>query len=333
MKKTLAIKLLALVLVCITACATSGCFAFGLAGLLNKDDKDPKETDVVIDYTYEPDDNDGGSAGVDSATVKKNNKGEAVLTADDEGVTLFDNANYSFTVDYIDTEDDYYPLVMDTKVKNKSDTEEYTFSVNDVVINGLVGYGSYYESVDAGDRTTEDISFYYANAPKSATENKAEATVVTFTLKVTDSDYDTVDSLDVVVYPKGEKKVELYERESLKTDVVIYKDNDIKITYAGRENPYGSEYVYFFVENGSKQPITVNFDEIKINGNTSDCYFYTSVPADADGYNYIYISEDVIEDLGIKSGKDIKFEIELDVYDSDTYTTIVDSKDLTFATK
>ncbi|MDO5123143.1 MAG: hypothetical protein Q4D44_00570 [Eubacteriales bacterium] len=330
MKKTLVIKLLALMLVCITACASSGCFVFGLADLLGKDGDNTNTTQAVIDNT-QPEGNDGGS-GADAATVTKNSKGEAVLTADDEGVTLLDNANYSFTVDYIDTEDDYYSLVIDTKAKNKSETEKYTFSIDDVVINGLVSYGSYYETVEAGDRTTEDISFYYANAPKGVTEEKTKATIVTFTLNVTDSDYETVDTLDVVVYPEGEKKVEMYERKSLKTDKVIYDDNDIKITYVGRENPYGSEYVYFFIENDSDRAVTINFDEVKVNGNASECYFYTSVPADTDGYNYIYISEDEMDDLGIKSGKDIKFELELDMYDGDTYETI-DNKDLTFTVK
>ncbi len=315
MKKILAVLLVALMVCSFAACSTDSDSGTSINDLFGTTPVENSDKDSVTDT----------ADGIGSLNTPVTGD-TVVLTPDSKDVYIVNNEEYSFLIEDIEAcEDSYYVATIDIRVENKAKDEDtdYIFSTENASVDGLTGYIPYFESLEGGDDSSEEINVSHNPFPDGVTYGPKDATIIQFDCVVQDGNFQDVCRIPVVIYPKGESRVSLYERTQLSTDEVIYNENDIKVTYVGMDNSYGLGEAFFYIENQASSSVCVTYEDMKINGKTADCYFSANVLPDNKIYSYIFISDSQFEEIGIKELSQVKeLSFKLIVTDYETYEEI-----------
>lgn len=117
------------------------------------------------------------------------------------------------------------------------------------------------------------------------------------------------------------------ETEAEPQTVVIYDENDIKISYVENTQNFISNSYRLLVENNSQNNITVSADNIVVNDFSVDGWFYVDVVSGKKTNEDFEIYSTSLSDNGIENVE--KLEFTLHIINSDTYDTIDDSDVIT----
>jgi hypothetical protein len=110
---------------------------------------------------------------------------------------------------------------------------------------------------------------------------------------------------------------------------VLYDENGVKIvgTTVDDDSLWGTEII-LYVENSTGKNITVSADDVSINGFMTSSTFYCEVYDGKKAFDELTIYSSDLEDNGIETVEDV--ELEFNIYDSETYDTIVNTDTISF---
>ena len=109
----------------------------------------------------------------------------------------------------------------------------------------------------------------------------------------------------------------------------LYNEGGIRIV--GKtvdENSFWGTAILLYCENNTGRNITINVDDMSINGFMMTPYFYTTVYDGKKAFEDITILDSDLESNNIEEISDV--ELKFHITDADTYDTIVDTEPITF---
>lgn len=237
-----------------------------------------------------------------------------VITAGADETILADTD--SVYIKITGTEQNADSFEMKLYLENKS-TANAMFSLNRVVVNGYVTDPFWACEVPSGKKANSTVDFYDLTEAGIT----GDVNAVEFALRVYDNDNWMADDLfneRIAVYPLGEEKVVVQERESVDSDIVVIDNDNISILVTG----FGMDDLWGYTENVylvNKTDATLMFaaEDVSVNGFMVDPFWATEVPPHARSYSKIYWSSSSFEENNIENVDEI--EMKFRVYDNDDW--------------
>lgn len=133
----------------------------------------------------------------------------------------------------------------------------------------------------------------------------------------------------------SEIKTSAYDKMDTKPDdagTELYNENGIRIV--GKtvdEDSFWGSAILLYIENTSDKNVGISVDEMSINGFMMKPIFQSIVYKDKKAFDDITILSSDLEENGITSVDTV--ELKFKMFDPDTYTTILETKPITFKTK
>lgn len=240
--------------------------------------------------------------------------GAAVIA---EESVLVDDANCTFTVESYDP-DSLWGYGMNVYLENKTD-KTLMFSLQDASVNGCVADPFWASEVAAGMKDKTEIDFYSADLEKYGIE---EVTELTFTVRIYDSEDWAADPYveeSFTLYPEGEEKATVQEREDKDTDIVLVDNNQFRVLVinCGEDDLYGYAMT-LYIENKTDKNIQFGSEDVALNGYMCDPFWATEVPAGKKSITNVTWFQTELEEKGIETIDEIAFS--LHAYESDDYS-------------
>lgn len=212
------------------------------------------------------------------------------------------------------------------KLLLENDSEkDYSVSTSEVIVNNCMVSSLFSCEIAAGKKANDtlylssssleaagitnigqiEIYFYVYDSSTYETVYKAECTTIKTSL---------YDEMDTTVNDAGQ---ELYNKDGIR---IVGKYVD--------ENTFWGSSVLLYIENKSKQNITVSCDDISVNGYMVSALLASTVYKDKYSIDDITILSSSLEENDITEIDTI--ELKFHIYNSDTYKTIVDTDPIKF---
>lgn len=325
MKKLLALLMVALMAISLAACVpTPGDINDLVNNAINDIENEVNdELDSDLDINIGEDDNDDVDIDVDVDT--DDNTDETVSVNFNGTITeqvVYDENNIKVTVEEM-TYEEYYGPTLSFLVENSSD-KDITLSSKNVSVNNIVFSAYMYADVNAGKKSYEEMSFYESDLTAYGI---TEIGTVEFQFDIYEQEtYEDIDDSDVIKLvindkvssvpaPKGDK---VYSKDG----ITVYTE---KCTT--EDDDYYDYVTRFFVINETKENVTLRCEDVSVNGFMVDPYCSISVPAGKMGYTNLYFYQSDLEDNKIKEIEEVEFYF--NIYNSETYSTIIESEVIT----
>lgn len=237
--------------------------------------------------------------------------------AKDYTQTIVDADGVKFEITGIDP-DDFWGYTANVFLENTTD-KSLMFAMDGVSVNGVMSDPFWASEVASGKKSNESISWSSSSFEEAGIEAVTE---IEFRLRVYDRDNLGADELvnEVFkIYPLGEENAMTVVRTSSPDDVVLFENDDCKMTIIGVEEDgiFGYE-VKTYLENKSDKTLHFGIDEGSINGFMADPYWGTSVMPGKVEYSDITWTKSTFEDNKIEEVESI--EIRVQVRDQDNYS-------------
>ena len=235
-----------------------------------------------------------------------------------EEITVTDNEECSIKITGIDSENMFgYSLKLN--LENKSSDKTYMFSVTGAAINGVQTEPLFAQEVAAGKKANSDINF----SDSALSDNGiTDFTDIELSFRVYDSNDWTADAVaeeTVHVYPYGEDKATIFERQSQSTDNIIVDNENVTVIVTGYENDSIWGYtVNLFLVNKSDKDIMFSASEASVNGYMIDPFYATSVMAGKCTFSSMSWSNTTLEENDITEVTEIEFTLR--AYDSNDWS-------------
>ena len=213
------------------------------------------------------------------------------------------------------------------KVLVENSTEKnLTISCNALIVNNYMVSDMFVCSVAAGKKANETIYLLSSELEAAGIDMIGQIEIY---FHVYDSDsYDTVfDSECITLQTSVYDKMDVTPAD---TGIELYNNNGIRIV--GKvvdENSFWGTAILLYLENNSGQNITVSSDNMSINGFMVSPFFACTVYDGKMAITQITIFSSDLEDNDIDVIEDI--ELSFHIYNSDTYSTIVDTDPIAFS--
>lgn len=206
--------------------------------------------------------------------------------------------------------------------------KDVSVGVNAVVVNGYMMGNLFVSDVAAGKKANETLEIYSTDLSAAGIENIGEIVIYFYFY-----DPDTFDTLYVA--DPVTIHTSLYPQEDTAandTGLELLNQDGIRIVgkYIRHDSIMGEEIV-LYLENNTGRNITVESDNVSINGFMVETYFFSEVYSGYKAVDEILVSESDLEDNGIDQIKTV--ELQFHVFDSDTYDTVLDSDPISFSVK
>ncbi len=234
--------------------------------------------------------------------------------------TIVDNEYCTMTLQSID-ESGMLGYSWKVYLENKTD-KNLMFGIDDCSVNGVMADPFWAESVAAGKKSNETISW----SSSLFEENGISAdnvTQVSFNLRVYDyDDWSADDFVDntFTIYPMGEENASTIERASQDSDIVLV-DNDactMVVTGFDPDSVFGYS-VNVYLVNKTDENLMFSIGDASINGFMCDPFWATSVAAGKTKNTSIEWSNSTLEESGIESVEEI--ELPIRVYYEDNWSS------------
>ena len=191
-----------------------------------------------------------------------------------------------------------------TEISNKSG-KKYTFSAEDVSINGVMCDTVFSKAVSGGKTVKTEIVFDDELLKKNGV---GEYTDIEMTLCAYDSKGKDVLHKPVHIYPLGKDKAEKYVRKSRPSDSVIV-DNEyitVIVTDYNKNGTLGYS-VNLFILNKTDRKITAAVNEAYVNNKASEPSFEKNVTAGKCSFSRVTWSDKMLSELGLTEVGKIEF--------------------------
>ena len=212
-------------------------------------------------------------------------------------------------------------------IENNSD-KNITVSTNATIVNDFMIPDMFVASVAAGKKTNETLSLSSSELAAAGISNIGQIEVY---FHIYDSDsWNNIDDTDCIAI-----KTSNYETMDTSADdsgQVLYEENGIKIVgkYVD-ENSFWGAAVTLYAENNSGRNITISVDNLSVNGFMVTSFFSSKVYDGKKAFDEITLMSSDLKENGITSVDEIA--LTFNIYDPDTYNTIVKTDEISFSTK
>lgn len=129
--------------------------------------------------------------------------------------------------------------------------------------------------------------------------------------------------------PAGNDDKQDAETTTKAQEVVLYNENDIKITYVEKTSNYLSTDFKLLIENDSSKNITVSVENLTVNGFTVNTFFYAQVASGKKANEKLEVLNTYLENNDIDKIETL--ELSFHIINSDTFSVIDDSDAVTLA--
>lgn len=236
-----------------------------------------------------------------------------------EELTVVDNDECSIKITELEP-DNIWGYTLKAVLENKSSEKTYMYSVKGASINGVQCDPFFASTVAPGKKSNESINFADSKLAKNGV---SDITDIEIAFRVYDSDdwiADSVAEETVHIYPYGEDKATIFEREPQDSDNVII-DNDyvtVIVTDYVDDTIWGYTANLFLV-NKTETNVMFSVEESSINGYMADPFYATSVMPGKCAFSSMSWSNTTLEENGIDTVEEI--ELMFKAYDSDNFAT------------
>lgn len=229
---------------------------------------------------------------------------------------LYDKDNFKITATSIDM-DEFLGPEINVLIENNTD-KNLTVQTRDVSINGLMIEPTFSSDVAAGKRANDSISFFSEDLQNNRIDKIAEIEL-RFNI-FTSEDFDTIAETDPIMITTSAK--DTYVQSYDDSGDVLYDKNGVRIIDKGlaTDELFGPE-IRVYIENNTAQAITVQAQNVSINGFMTDPIFSSDIaPAKKinDGITFIDLEENGIEKIE-------EAELSFIIFDMDSLDTIDES--------
>lgn len=219
----------------------------------------------------------------------------------------------------------YTGNVTDIKLLIENNTEnDLNFSANLLSVNGIMIDSGLYANVAAGKKSNESISLYNEDLKQANIEALKD---IEFELEASlnSGSYDTVATSSVTLTTDVKNYTQKYNTKG----TVVVDEQDIKIYVLGKKvnKKYGDVDIEVYIENNTDKTIKVSTDNESIDGFMVDASFYTSVKPGMKAYDSISLYGDELKENELEDFTSM--ELIFDIYDSETYRSIVKTDTIT----
>lgn len=235
---------------------------------------------------------------------------------------VYDDGTFKLTAKEIDYSDDYY-IKVKLLAENNSD-RNIAFSGSWFSINNITVYCDFYIEVAAEKKSNGYIGIIRENLEKCGIKNVA-------TVKAQDARIYDKDSFDTIAEFQFSLETSIsggYVQEIDKSGQTIYDKDGVIVKYRGIEEYWtGEEVLSFYVENNTDSNITVDVDNVSVNGFT----VYGSLGANAYSgcviYEELFFSSSAMEENDIDSIEEVSFSMR--AFDRDTWKRLWATDEIT----
>jgi len=198
---------------------------------------------------------------------------------------------------------DTYGFGLNLEIENKTD-EEFTVQVRECSINGY-GITTYFSSdVQPGNVITDLLEF---DTEEMTMANIEEIVDVQFKLHIfTWDDFTDIYNSDLIHINTGSSYVQEYIEFEGKE---LYNTYGIKIVLLDLDysNPHDPK-IYLYIENDNDKAMNIHMWDFAINGQTTECYFGTEVPAGMRSVSCVNKYDNLLRASGEDEINEIMFE-------------------------
>lgn len=222
-------------------------------------------------------------------------------------------------IEIVGAEDDMiWGYTLKVAIENKSADTDYTFTVDDAVINGVQCDAVFYSDVAAGKKANEELVFTDDDLERNEI---GKYTDIELTFNVSEADNWTdgyAVTKTVHVYPYGKDEAMVFDRGIIPTDMVLI-DNEyvtIVMTDVDDENIWGYG-INLYIVNKTDKEIMISADDASLNGIMIDPYYATTLLPGKCRFSTISWFDTDLDDNGITEVEEVEFKVR--VYDNDDW--------------
>lgn len=207
-------------------------------------------------------------------------------------------------------------------LENKTTDKELMFSMDDTAVNGWIIASFFAESVAAGKKANETLSFSSTDLKDVGLESVDK---LEFHLRVYDSNDWAADEFveeTFTVYPTGltEEEIESPDRRAGKDELVAVDDDNcafiILDTYV--DSIWGYTIEAYIENKTADKNMMFSWDDVSVNGYMIDPFWAVNVTSGNKRISKITFSSTQFEDNDIEKVEEIEFELR--VYDYDNWS-------------
>ena len=230
-----------------------------------------------------------------------------------EGV-LYESETVRIT--FTGEEESYGDIDLNMQIENLTD-KSITVTANNISVGDVMVEAYLYADISAGKTAKEAMSFY---SEDMEIHNINELGTVEFSFIVSDSDtYETIEETEYVT-------LKLRDTDSYKRNegTVLYDADGLKVTYIKViEDEFMGPYVMFEIENTTGKDVTVSAEDVSVDGVMSDGFMYN----DLRNGKYTNAMLSFFDEVDISAAESM--ELTFEVYDYESYDTIVETDAIT----
>ena len=236
-----------------------------------------------------------------------------------ENETIVDNDACVFRI--VGAKDDsIWGFALKAYCENRLEDKNLMFSIDDVCVNGYECDPLWAQTVAAGKKSNDDITFSSTSFKEIGISSPDE---IRFSLRIHDADDWMADNIvedSFVIYPTGlsADQIVVPNRRSTPSEKTIFDTEDC--TFIILDDEMDSIWGYTlncFIENKSNKKLMFSWDDVSVNGYMVDPFWATEVAPGAKYYSGISFSDSKFEENGIEQVEEIEFKMK--VYDSDDW--------------
>ncbi len=251
------------------------------------------------------------------AKNEKDNVNNTKITIEEK--VIYDENDIKVTVKGLNIEASFGPEI-ELLIENNSN-KNITVQARYSSINGMMIDNMFSSDVATGKKSNSTIGFFTADLELAGITTIKE---IEFSLNVIDSDtWDSIVESDMITLTTSADAS--YKQTYDDTGYVAYDSDGIKVVVKklnSSESFWGSD-VYLYMENNTKNNITVQSSDVSINGFMVDPIFSTDIIAGKKAIDTMTFMESDLTDNGVTDITELEFK--LHIFDLESWDTIMDS--------
>lgn len=238
----------------------------------------------------------------------------------DEGIgsieeeVLVDDQGIKITLNKFFLEYDYYTF--NFLIENDSE-KDLTFTIEDLSVNGLMEYGSFYEDVPSGKKANSQLSLSVEGLEYFSGVEKLQELEFIFEINETDNYDEILETEPLVIKILGNED---YEQSYDFAGEAVYDEDGLRFSIGSFYEEDGDFYVRVFLENDTDLTMAIQFDKTSVNGFMMDPMAHIEARPGKKAYDYIKFYSDDLKENDIDDIEELEFD--LDIFDAKTYDTL-----------
>lgn len=196
------------------------------------------------------------------------------------------------------------------------------FTVEDVSVNGYMIDPLWADTVAAGKKANEELSFSSSEFRRCGITSAEE---IVFNLRIYDNDDWSADNFvddTFAIYPTSLSAEEITypERSTSSTEQILLDDENVSfIILEEKEDSIWGYYLLCYLENKTDKDLMFTWEDVSVNGYMIDPFWAEIVTAGKRSYEEIHFLNSYFEENDISSVEEVEFT--LHIYDSDNWTS------------